>query len=143
MPSADPFDLARFVAAQRHVYDIALAEVRHGAKRTHWMWFIFPQLTELGRSAMAKRYGIGGAAEAAAYLAHPVLGRRYREVVGVLQALPEADAVAVFGAVDAVKLRSSLTLFARIGDDPLFAAALARWCGTADPATLALLGDDV
>ena len=135
----DPFNLARFVAAQDVTYAQALAEVRRGAKRTHWMWFIFPQLAGLGSSEMARRYAISGSDEAAAYLAHPVLGLRYREIVQTLQDLMDTDAVSVFGEVDARKLCSSLTLFLMVSGEPLFAAALTRWCGQADPRTVTLL----
>lgn len=133
--------LDRFVRAQDQVYPRALAEVRAGAKRSHWMWYIFPQLRSLGRSAMAWRYGIESLAEARAYLAHPLLGARYRECVAALQALPETSAVRVMGPVDAVKLRSSLTLFeAAAPEKVLFGQALDRWYGgERDPATLDLL----
>lgn len=121
--------LERFIAAQEQVYPRALAEIRRGAKRSHWMWYIFPQLAGLGRSAMAVRYAIADAGEARAYLAHPLLGSRYVECVSALQDLPGSDPGTVFGSVDAVKLRSSLTLFESVSDKPLFAAALARWFG--------------
>ena len=136
----DPFDLPRFVAAQEGTYAQALAEVRRGAKRTHWMWFIFPQLAGLGSSEMARRYAISNAEEAGAYLAHPVLGPRYREIVAALQDLTDTDVVSVFGEVDAHKLCSSLTLYLIVSGDPLFAAALTRWCGKTDPQTVKLLG---
>ncbi|WP_447763379.1 DUF1810 domain-containing protein [Sphingopyxis panaciterrae] len=133
--------LERFVKAQENIYARALEEIRRGAKRSHWMWFIFPQLKGLGRSAQAQRYGIEDAEEARAYLAHPLLGARYVECVETLQDLTGHDPVAVFGEVDAVKLRSSLTLFDAIGDRPLFAAALARWFGgEGDKRTLGKLG---
>ncbi|SEH12736.1 Uncharacterized protein, DUF1810 family [Sphingopyxis sp. YR583] len=132
--------LERFVAAQEPVYAQALAEIRRGAKRSHWMWFVFPQLLGLGRSAMAARFDIADIAEARAYLAHPLLGRRYAECVAALQDLEGSDAEAVFGAVDAVKLRSSLTLFEAAVPSPLLAAALDRWCGgSRDARTLAML----
>ncbi|MDZ3831930.1 MAG: DUF1810 domain-containing protein [Sphingopyxis sp.] len=132
--------LGRFVAAQEQVYPRALAEIRRGAKRTHWMWFIFPQLAGLGRSAMAQRYALAGAEEARAYLAHPLLGARYLECVGALQDLDDSDPVAVFGAVDAVKLRSSLTLFEAAGANSLVSAALDRWFGgDRDERTTAIL----
>lgn len=135
-----PFRLERFVAAQAGCYATALAEIRAGRKRTHWMWFVFPQLTELGRSAMARLYGIGSIEEARAYLSHPVLGNRYVECVAALQALPTRDAVAVFGEVDAMKLCSSLTLFAAARDEALFDAAITEWYGgVADTRTIALL----
>ena len=136
---SDPFDLQRFVTAQADVHSTALAEIRGGAKRGHWMWFIFPQIAGLGRSAIAQLYAIASLDEARAYLAHPVLGPRYRECVAALQDLTGATAEAVFGGIDAIKLRSSLTLFAETGDERLILAALERWCGSRDPATLELL----
>jgi len=136
----DPYDLDRFVAAQEGTYDTALAEVRRGAKRSHWMWFIFPQIAGLGASAMSQRYAIANLDEARAFLAHPILGRRLREIVGALQDLTDTKAVDVFGHVDAAKLRSSLTLFLEAGQEPLFSAALARWFeGDRDAATIARL----
>lgn len=135
----DVFDLDRFVAAQREVYAQALGEVRRGAKRTHWMWFIFPQLAGLGHSAMAQRYAINSLAEARAYLEHPVLGPRLIECVTALQDLPPMVAETVFGATDAMKLRSSLTLFREAGGGTILASALERWFGEPDPGTLALL----
>lgn len=137
----DDFDLDRFVDAQAQVWPRALDEIRRGAKRSHWMWYIFPQLAGLGRSAMAQRYAIAGLDEARAYLAHPILGARYFECVEALQDLTASDPVAVFGEVDAVKLRSSLTLFEAAGERPLFAAALIRWfAGVRDDKTLKRLG---
>ena len=106
---ADQHDLDRFIDAQAGTYETALQEVRSSAKRSHWMWFIFPQIAGLGRSAMAQRYAIADRAEAEAYLSHPVLGERLREITRTLQALPNADPERVFGGIDAVKLRSSLT----------------------------------
>jgi uncharacterized protein (DUF1810 family) len=138
--SGDPFYLARFVEAQDGIYERALAELRAGAKQSHWMWFIFPQNAGLGRSPMAIRYGIRSIEEARAYLAHPLLGMRLRECLAALEDVPVADAVAVFGAIDAVKLRSSLTLFEQAGGGAVFDAALERWFdGKRDPAVLALL----
>jgi uncharacterized protein (DUF1810 family) len=135
-----PDSLNRFFDAQAPVYAAALSEIRRGAKRSHWMWFIFPQLAGLGRSETAKFYGIGSIDEARAYLDHPVLGRRYLECVEALQDLATSDPVAVLGEVDAVKLRSSLTLFEAARPGALIAAALDRWFGGArDPTTLALL----
>jgi uncharacterized protein (DUF1810 family) len=122
----DPFDLDRFVSAQAHTYEYALAEVRRGRKRSHWMWFVFPQLAGLGHSSTAQHYGIKSLAEARAYLAHPVLGARLLEIAAVVAELP-AGAEEVFGAVDAMKLRSSMTLFLRAApDEPVFQAALDR-----------------
>ncbi len=137
---ADPHDLQRFVSAQDGTYPAALAELRAGAKRGHWMWFVFPQIAGLGRSATAQRYAIGSLAEAEAFLAHPVLGPRLGECLDALAALPAKDAERVFGPVDAMKLRSSLTLFAEATDDPRFAHALRDWFdGRRDDATHRLL----
>jgi uncharacterized protein (DUF1810 family) len=135
----DEFDLSRFVEAQDHgaTYSRAVAEIRAGQKRSHWMWFVFPQIAGLGRSPMAQRYAISSLEEARAYLAHPVLGERLRECVVALLELPERDAEAIFGPVDAMKLRSSLTLFARAApEDPLLAQALGTYFdGVPDAAT--------
>ncbi len=139
----DPHDLDRFVAAQADTYETALRELTLGRKRSHWMWYVFPQLRGLGRSAMAIRYGIGSLDEARAYVAHPLLGGRLRACVAALQDHVGPSAMQVFGEVDSVKLCSSLTLFAEAGGEPLFHAALARWCGEPDPATLRLLGREV
>lgn len=136
----DPFDLERFVEAQAPTYDTALDEIRQGDKRSHWMWFIFPQIVGLGSSPIAQRYAVESLAEAQAYLAHPLLGARYRESIDALQDLPDRDAEAVFGPVDAMKLRSSLTLFARASGESLFEEALREWFGEADPETLERLG---
>jgi uncharacterized protein (DUF1810 family) len=138
--AADPDALDRFVEAQAPVYATALAEIRRGAKRSHWMWFIFPQLAGLGRSETAKFFGIRSIEEARAYLAHPLLGKRYFECVAALQDLVASDPVAVFGAIDAMKLKSSLTLFEAVEASPLLAAALDRWFGgQRDPASLEIL----
>ncbi|TFV63811.1 DUF1810 domain-containing protein [Geodermatophilus sp. DF01-2] len=108
----DPFDLERFVRAQDDgVYDRALGELRAGAKRGHWMWFVFPQVSGLGHSPTAQRYAISGVPEAQAYLDHPVLGPRLVESAQALLELPDRDPVRVFGPTDAMKLRSSMTLF--------------------------------
>jgi uncharacterized protein (DUF1810 family) len=136
---ADAFNLQRFVDAQAGSYQTALDEIRGGAKRSHWMWFIFPQIAGLGESPMAKLYAIGSIEEARAYLKHPLLGFRLRECVAALQALPDTNAEAVFGSIDALKLCSSLTLFNAAGDDPLFATALHRWFESPDAKTLKLV----
>ena len=140
---ASPFDLRRFVEAQDAggTYDSALRELRAGRKTGHWMWFVFPQVAGLGRSAIARSYALSGAAEARAYLAHPVLGARLRECARTLTALPTGDPVAVLGAVDAQKLRSCLTLFAHVApDEPVFREVLDRWYGGEDdPLTHELL----
>ena len=136
----DAFDLARFVKAQAGIYEQALAEIRSGRKRSHWMWFIFPQFAGLGHSPMAQRYAIGSIAEARAYLADAVLGTRYRECVASLQALPATTSERVFGGIDAIKLKSSLTLFDEANHEPLFSEAIGRWFeGQRDEATLRLL----
>jgi uncharacterized protein (DUF1810 family) len=136
----DTFHLDRFVAAQTESYERALAEVRRGKKRAHWMWYIFPQIAGLGHSAMAKRYAIGSLEEAKAYLDHPLLGTRYRACVSALQDLTDTAAEEVFGTVDAMKLQSSLTLFCEASGDRLYEAALDRWFdGQKDLATLDLL----
>ncbi|KFG88399.1 hypothetical protein BV98_003799 [Sphingobium herbicidovorans NBRC 16415] len=128
--------LARFVEAQAGSYAAALSEIRRGAKRSHWIWFIFPQLRGLGQSQTAHYYGIASIEEAHAYLAHELLGFRYRECVGALQQLHTSDPVVVFGSIDAMKLRSSLTLFEAAAPEPLFASSLDRWFGgVRDPAT--------
>ncbi|TVV76008.1 DUF1810 domain-containing protein [Sphingomonas solaris] len=138
---ADRHDLDRFVTAQAGSYATALNEIRRGAKRSHWMWYVFPQIAGLGHSAMAQLYAIASLDEACAYLDHPVLGARYRECVAALQDLDCADPVIVFGEIDAAKLRSSLTLFHAARGERLFEAALQRWFGgMADTATLARIG---
>jgi uncharacterized protein (DUF1810 family) len=114
----DRYDLQRFLTAQEHTYESAVAELRRGHKTSHWMWFVFPQIHGLGRSPMAQRFAVCGLEEARAYLEHPVLGSRLRDCAGILLELADAkpgrraDAVAIFGEIDAVKLRSSMTLFA-------------------------------
>ena len=140
MQPAVQFDLERFRAIQRGTYDRALAEIRAGRKQSHWMWYVFPQIAGLGHSPMSQRFAIGSLAEARAYLADPVLGARYRECVAALQRLGPTTAEAVLGAVDAMKLRSSLTLFAEASGEALFDAALDRWFGgERDAATRAIL----
>ncbi|WP_207537548.1 DUF1810 domain-containing protein [Sabulicella rubraurantiaca] len=142
---SDPFDLARFVAAQEGVLDRARAELRTGAKRSHWMWFVFPQLRGLGQSEMAHRYGIASMDEAQAYLAHPQLGPRLLDCTALALAAPAASAHALFGSPDDMKFRSCMTLFARVHPGPsLFEEALARFFeGKPDSRTLALLGGSV
>ena len=121
------YDLQRFIDAQADTYATVQRELARGHKTSHWMRFIFPQLQGLGTSEMAERFAIASLDEARAFLAHPLLGLRLRECVSALQDLPQADAQAVFGSTDALKLRSSLTLFVRAGGGPLFEAALQRW----------------
>lgn len=142
MTLGDRFGLRRFVEAQERVYDTALAELRAGRKRSHWMWFVFPQVAGLGRSPTAREYAIGSLEEARAYVEHPVLGARLRECAAVLLDLPEGagDAESIFGGVDAMKLRSSMTLFERASPAGPFAAVLERYFGgRRDPRTLELL----
>lgn len=138
----DPFDLDRFVTAQAGSYDDALAELRAGRRRSHWMWFVLPQLPGLGRSQMAQHYAVSGLDEARAYLAHPLLGPRLVECARTLAGLQTDDAGAVLGPVDAQKLHSSMTLFARAdARQPPFQHVLDRYFdGEPDRATLALLG---
>jgi uncharacterized protein (DUF1810 family) len=137
----DPFDLQRFLDAQEHTYQQALAELRAGEKRTHWMWFVFPQIAGLGHSGMARRFAISGLDEARAYVAHPTLGRRLVESARALTDLDTADADRVLGPVDAQKLRSSMTLFARAApDEPVFREVLDHYFdGTEDDATTSRL----
>ena len=136
----DSFNLDRFIEAQEQTYDNALAEIRGGRKQSHWMWFIFPQIAGLGHSPTAQHYALTTLDEARAYLAHPVLGPRLIACVEALQDLQGTTAEQVFGATDATKLRSSLTLFIEAGAPPLFTAALDRWfSGIKDPATLDIL----
>jgi uncharacterized protein (DUF1810 family) len=136
----DPFDLARFVAAQEPVIADVRAELAAGRKASHWMWFVFPQIEGLGSSAMARRYAISGGDEALAYLRHPLLGARLREGTGLVLAHGDRTALQIFGSPDDVKFRSSMTLFAQVSDDPVFAEALATFFGgEPDPATLARL----
>jgi uncharacterized protein (DUF1810 family) len=141
--AADPHDLERFVVAQAPVWTEVRAELASGHKRSHWMWFVFPQLRGLGRSAMAERYGIASRAEAVAYLAHPLLGARLLEATALMVEAEEGrSALAILGSPDDLKFRSSMTLFAAVRTVPTspFQAALARFfAGVPDPATLALL----
>ncbi|MGY1601740.1 DUF1810 domain-containing protein [Geodermatophilus sp. SYSU D00815] len=134
-------DLSRFLSAQDGgVFEQALAELRAGRKRSHWMWFVFPQVAGLGRSETAQRYAIADLDEAQAYLAHPVLGPRLVECARALLELPGRDAVAVLGSVDAQKLRSSMTLFAAADGDPVFGQVLDEYFGGhADDLTLGRL----
>ena len=139
--SNDLFNLHRFAAAQEGVYAQALAELQLGRKRTHWMWFIFPQLKGLGSSPMAETYGLSGPPEAAAYIAHPLLGLRLLQCTEALLLHRGEPVQAILGATDALKLRSCLTLFARVAPPPrVFDQALrCLYNGQADPLTLRLL----
>lgn len=140
----DRFDLQRFVDAQEDDYAQALAEIRAGRKMSHWIWYVFPQLRGLGRSYLADYYGISGMQEAQAYLAHPVLGARLREIARAALALDASDPVSVMGDIDALKLRSCLTLFREAAvdaaDRTLFQALLDKWYhGEPDRVTLRML----
>lgn len=143
--SADPFNLTRFVAAQEPVYERVVAELSAGAKRSHWMWFVFPQVAGLGRSPMAERYAIASLEEARAYLAHRTLGPRLIACARLLLAVEGRTARAILGTPDDLKLRSSMTLFALAGEGEMafdiFAAVVDRFYeGRWDEATLAALG---
>jgi uncharacterized protein (DUF1810 family) len=138
---SDPYDLNRFVEAQAKDYSQAISELRAGRKRTHWMWYILPQLKGLGLSQMALFYGIGSAAEARAYLAHPILGPRLIECVETMNRLRGLSAREVLGEIDAMKFRSCLTLFAAVSaEHSIFQTALDNYFGgVSDDATLARL----
>ena len=133
--------MQRFIQAQENNYQTALAEVRTGYKCSHWMWYIFPQLKGLGFSSTAQYYGINGREEAMAYLKHPVLGARLREITSVLITLEGKSAVEIFGRTDAMKLRSCMTLFNAVANgDELFQNVLDKYYnGQADERTLAML----
>jgi uncharacterized protein (DUF1810 family) len=124
----DPFDLARFTGAQEGVYKVALAEIRAGDKRSHWMWFIFPQIDGLGFSPTAKHYAIKSAEEARRYLAHPVLGARLRECAEAVLAVEGRSALEIFGSPDDLKLKSCMTLFESVAEqDSLFGRVLDKY----------------
>ena len=139
----DPHDLQRFVDAQQGVYPQALAELRAGAKTSHWMWFVFPQLRGLGHSTMAQHYGLAGLDEARAYRQHPLLGPRLAECTAALLAVQGRSARQILGTPDDLKFRSCMTLFARAApEEPLFERALAKYFDAVpDPRTLELLAD--
>jgi uncharacterized protein (DUF1810 family) len=137
----DPFDLERFVDAQTSVYPDVLLELRQGRKRSHWMWFIFPQLAGLGHSAMAQRYALSSRDEAVAYLGHAILGPRLRECTALVNAVEGRTIREILGSPDDLKFRSSMTLFAAVSPEPEFAAAIRKFYGgTPDQRTLELLG---
>ncbi len=125
----DSFDLQRFVTAQAPVYAQVLSELRDAYKRSHWMWFVFPQLRGLGVSSTAQFYGLTGLDEARAYLDHPVLGPRLRECTALVMAARASSLDAVFGSPDDIKFCSCMTLFDRVSPDDLFTLALDHWCG--------------
>lgn len=139
---SDPFNLRRFVKAQDPVYSRVLAELRHGEKRSHWMWFVFPQIQGLGSSPLAECYAISSLDEARAYLDHPQLGPRLIECCEILETIEDSSAEEIFGYPDVDKLRSSMTLFARASDgETIFSRILNKfYAGEADPQTLERIG---
>ncbi|WP_135853981.1 DUF1810 domain-containing protein [Halorussus salinus] len=139
----EPHDLQRFVEAQNPVMDEVKKELRSGRKRSHWMWFVFPQMEGLGRSEMARRYAISSRGEAEAYLSHPVLGPRLRDCTELVNAIDGRSANEIFGSPDDLKFRSSMTLFEAVADDSApFRTALDRYYdGDRDRKTLDLLED--
>ena len=139
--ASDPFDLQRFVDAQARVYHTVLDELRDGRKRSHWIWFVFPQIAGLGSSPTAARYAISSLDEARAYLAHPVLGPRLRECAQLVTRVQGRSVAQIFGSPDDLKLRSSMTLFARAtSDNDDFVAVLEKYYdGAEDPLTVAQL----
>lgn len=132
-------DLQRFVDAQDPVYRQACAELAAGQKTSHWMWFVFPQLKGLGRSAMAEHFGIESGDEAIAYLQHPVLGPRLKECTRIVLGVEGRTAAQIFGAPDDMKFRSSMTLFAAVADEPLFTRAIEKYFDGVDQRTIAML----
>jgi uncharacterized protein (DUF1810 family) len=144
MGNTDPHDLQRFVDAQDSVIDDVKKELRSGRKRSHWMWFVFPQMAGLGRSQMAQRYAIASREEADAYLAHPILGPRLRECTELVNDIDGRSANDIFGSPDDLKFRSSMTLFGTVADTPApFDTALERYYdGEPDSKTLELLEED-
>jgi uncharacterized protein (DUF1810 family) len=141
MPTDDPHDLQRFVAAQAPVYDQVREELRAGRKASHWMWFVFPQIAGLGHSAMARRYAVASLDEARAYLDHPVLGARLRECAALVTAVDGESLNEILGSPDDLKFHSSMTLFALAsGGDRVFVEPLEKYfAGKQDPATLAMI----
>jgi uncharacterized protein (DUF1810 family) len=138
---ADPFNLERFVRAQAPFHEEAMGELRQGRKRSHWMWFVFPQLRGLGLSPTAEFYGITSLDEARAYLEHTLLGARLRRAARVVLEGPEQELRRLFGTPDDAKFISCMSLFSRIEPDGVFAEALARWNGgQPDAGTARLLG---
>jgi uncharacterized protein (DUF1810 family) len=135
----DPLD--RFVEAQRGDYDHALSELRAGHKRSHWSWYVFPQLAGLGHSAMSRRYALAGPAEARAFLAHPLLGPRLRECVAAMRTHAGRDAADILGGIDAMKFHACVTLFAHIAEpaSPFHAALAEFFGGVGHPQTLSML----
>ncbi|RYF99684.1 MAG: DUF1810 domain-containing protein [Caulobacteraceae bacterium] len=140
MAAPDPYNLWRFTSAQAGVFNDAMAELRAGRKRSHWMWFVFPQLRALGRSSTAQFYGLASLAEARAYLDHVELGPRLIESVNTVLGAPSHSLSDLFGAPDDLKFRSCMTLFDAVRPDEVFQRALDEWCdGERDGMTLSLI----
>jgi uncharacterized protein (DUF1810 family) len=139
--SHDPFNLQRFVDAQNQEFESVLIELRNGVKIGHWIWYIFPQLAGLGKSWNSNYFGISSRAEAEAYLKHPILGQRLRDCTAIVNSLQGCSINAIFGGIDSVKFRSSMTLFSEIAPDrQIFEQALEKYfSGKADPLTLEIL----
>ena len=136
----DPYNLERYVSAQEHSYNDAISELLDGQKQSHWMWFVFPQIKGLGSSDLAQRYAISGAGEAAAYVAHPILGSRLIKCCNLILDIDDRSAQDIFGGIDAMKLRSSMTLFSRAVGNPTFSKVLAKYfAGKEDLVTLEVL----
>jgi uncharacterized protein (DUF1810 family) len=136
----DPYNLQRFVDAQNSVFEGVCSELRAGRKTGHWMWFIFPQIQGLGKSVTARQFAISSLAEAEAYLAHPILGPRLRECAALVASIINSSADDVFGSIDSIKLRSSMTLFAQATpDNKIFLDVLGKYFGGDDELTLQLL----
>lgn len=136
----DPFNLARFITAQSGIYDQVVLELGRGLKTSHWMWFVFPQIHGLGLSETAKRYALSGLEESRAYLEHPLLGQRLLECAGLVNQHTDKTAEQVFGAIDAMKFRSSMTLFYQVKQLPCFKQALDQFFASKlDERTLAIL----
>lgn len=134
------YNLDRFIKAQEGMYPLALKELQEGHKRSHWMWYIFPQLKHLGHSYYAKYYGISGIVEAVTYLQHPILGQRLREVASTILKLQMNDAEAIFGGIDAKKLRSSMTMFDIASPNDIFAQVIDKYFnGQRDVLTLKII----
>ena len=138
---ANDFQLKRFIEAQEHTYDVALSEIKAGRKKSHWVWFIFPQIQGLGFSETARYYAIKDLNEATVYLHHPILGERFIRISNALLHLKTSDAHGIFGSPDDLKLKSSMTLFSSIENaNPVFPAILEKFFGGAkDPKTLRIL----
>jgi uncharacterized protein (DUF1810 family) len=143
MTNQDPYDLKRFLSAQQPIYERVLTELRSGEKRSHWMWFIFPQIKGLGHSPTSQYYAIKSLEEARAYLSHPILGARLVECAEILLGIEGRSADEIFGFPDDLKLKSSMTLFACVTDfTSVFSSVLEKYFdGKRDKGTIKLLGD--